>query len=148
MKRHSVSAGAVVIRPDGRVLAVQRRDTGAWVTPGGLVEAGETITEATEREVFEETGVRITVGNLSGIYQNLSTDVVTFVFRAAIDVQADPRRGSERDDVETENVRWLTLAEVDHLMTPPFITRIHDALTGISTPFLRTLHEPHLMAPR
>ena len=147
MKRHSVSTGAIVIRPDRCILAVQRRDTGAWVTPGGLVESGESIVDATVREVFEETGVRIALGDLSGIYQNLSTDVVTFVFRAEPDTASQGRSG-DRDNAETENVRWLTLDEAEQLMRQPFITRIHDALTQRSDPYLRMIHEPHLMAPR
>lgn len=147
MKRHSISAGAVVTRDDGRILAVQRRDTGAWVTPGGIVESGEPIESATAREVFEETGVRISLRSMSGIYQNLSTDVVTFVFRAEPDT---PGQGlsDERNDAETENVRWLTLDDVDQLMTPPFITRVHDAVSRQPAPYLRTIHEPHLMTPR
>lgn len=147
MKRHSVSTGAIVIRPDRRILAVQRRDTGAWVTPGGLVESGESITDATVREVFEETGVHITLGGLSGVYQNLSTDVVTFVFRAEPDT-AGRDRSADRNDAETENVRWLALTEAEQLMRDPFIVRIHDALTERPDPCLRTIHEPHLMAPR
>lgn len=147
MKRHSVSTGAIVIRPDNRILAVQRRDTGAWVTPGGVVESGEAIPDATVREVFEETGVRIALGDLSGIYQNLSTDVVTFVFRAQPET-AGRSRSADRDDAETENVRWLTLAEAEQLMRQPFIIRIRDALTQRSDPYLRMIHEPHLMAPR
>ncbi len=33
MRQHSVSAGAVVVRGDGRILAVQRTDTGAYKFP-------------------------------------------------------------------------------------------------------------------
>jgi ADP-ribose pyrophosphatase YjhB (NUDIX family) len=117
------------------------------VTPGGVVESGEAITDATVREVFEETGVRITLGNLSGVYQNLSTDVVTFVFRAEPDAVRQGR-SNDRNDAETENVRWLTVAEAEQIMRQPFVTRIHDALTRRSDPYLRTIHEPHLMAPR
>jgi ADP-ribose pyrophosphatase YjhB (NUDIX family) len=32
---------------------------GAWSLPGGALELGETTAEGVEREVFEETGVRV-----------------------------------------------------------------------------------------
>jgi 8-oxo-dGTP diphosphatase len=143
MRRHSVSAGAVVEREDGRVLAVQRRDTGAWVTPGGIVEPGEPLREAAAREVYEETGVTVEIRDLAGIYQNLSTDVVTFVFSAR------PRAGEDtRISDETTRARWLTLAEADEVMTPAFATRVRDALDHAATAVLRTVSEPHIMAAK
>ena len=41
LPRHSVSAGAAVIRDDGRMLAIKRADNGEWVLPGGIVELDE-----------------------------------------------------------------------------------------------------------
>ena len=148
MKQHSVSAGAVVVRHDRHILAVRRRDTGAWVTPGGIVEPGESISEATIREVFEETGVRVILGGLSGIYQNLSTDVVTFVFRAEPVDTSTTSAAFAQNDAETATTRWLLLDDVDNLMRQPFIMRVYDAVVAESTPRLRVLHEPHIMAPR
>lgn len=142
VRRHSVSAGAVVIRDDRRLLAVQRRDTGAWVTPGGVVDAGEPLQDAAAREVYEETGITIELGTLAGIYQNLSTNVVTFVFRAR-PVSAEHPRTSD----ETSHVRWLTLTQAADLMTGPFTTRVRDAF-GNQPPVIRTLTEPQLMAPK
>lgn len=81
--RHSVSTGAIVIRDDGRLLAVQRNDTGAWVTPAESWNRTTSLVDGATREVFEETGTAIDVGGLVGVYQNVSTDVVSFVFRAS-----------------------------------------------------------------
>ncbi|MCK9929542.1 NUDIX hydrolase [Frankia sp. Mgl5] len=53
---HSVSVAAVTRRDDGRVLCIQRRDTGAWQIPGGVLERGETFEDGLRREVREETG--------------------------------------------------------------------------------------------
>lgn len=142
MRHHSVSAGAVVVRDDGRFLAVQRRDTGAWVTPGGVLEPGEPLTKAAAREVYEETGVTIEVGTLVGVYQNLSTDVVTFVFNARPLNSELPRNSNE-----TLHVRWITPTQADDLMTEPFTTRVRDAFDGKS-PVIRMLFEPQIMAPK
>ena len=56
-----VGVGGVVIR-DGKVLLIQRGKEplkGRWVIPGGTVELGETLEQAVEREVQEETGIHV-----------------------------------------------------------------------------------------
>lgn len=58
---------AAVIRKDGKILITQRlRDVhlaGLWEFPGGKVEGGESLEAALEREIREELGVRIVVGD-------------------------------------------------------------------------------------
>ena len=58
------AVGAVVIH-EGAVLLVRRGRAparGVWAVPGGRVELGETLAEAAEREVREETGVSVRAG--------------------------------------------------------------------------------------
>jgi 8-oxo-dGTP pyrophosphatase MutT (NUDIX family) len=55
------SAGAVVMI-DGRCLVLRRADRGQWVFPKGHVEAGERAEDAAVREVREETGYEVEVG--------------------------------------------------------------------------------------
>lgn len=54
-----VAVGAIVIK-DGEILLVKRTKDpgkGCWAIPGGSVELGETLQEAAEREIREETGL-------------------------------------------------------------------------------------------
>lgn len=60
MGKRPVAAVGVVVFRDDHVLLVRRGrapSLGLWAVPGGAVEAGETLAQAAEREVREETGV-------------------------------------------------------------------------------------------
>ena len=59
--RPIVGVGAVIIREDRVVLARRARPPllGQWSLPGGMVELGETLRSATEREALEETGLTV-----------------------------------------------------------------------------------------
>lgn len=61
-------AGGVVTRDDGHVLLQRRGDRGTWGFPGGCVEYGESLEEAAVREIFEETGLKVEVTGLLGVY--------------------------------------------------------------------------------
>jgi ADP-ribose pyrophosphatase YjhB (NUDIX family) len=76
-----LSVSAVVWRESsaGRELLLMRRsDNGHWGLPGGYVEAGESVSQAVAREVFEETGVRIAVGRLVGVYSDPTRQVIEY----------------------------------------------------------------------
>jgi HAD superfamily hydrolase (TIGR01450 family) len=67
--------GAVVFNPARAVLLERRRDCDAWAAPTGRVEPGETLQQAIEREVLEETGLQVTVDRLSGVYSDPARQV-------------------------------------------------------------------------
>ena len=61
--------GAVVLDEAGRLMLVRRGrepSRGLWSLPGGRVEPGESATEAVAREVLEETGLHVHVGEAVG----------------------------------------------------------------------------------
>ncbi|GAA0533634.1 NUDIX hydrolase [Paractinoplanes ferrugineus] len=57
-----VAAGAVFRDAGGRIMMVRTSYKDAWEIPGGMVEDGETPSAACEREVREELGLEISVG--------------------------------------------------------------------------------------
>lgn len=61
-------AGGIVFDEEGRILLQKRREQQAWGFPGGALELGESIVEAAQREIFEETGFHVTIERLSGVY--------------------------------------------------------------------------------
>lgn len=77
--RLSVSAVVRRVRGGEEILLMQRSDNGHWGLPGGHVEPGESVAEAALREVLEETGWRIDLGRLVGVYSEPSRQVVETV---------------------------------------------------------------------
>ena len=61
---------AAIFDEAGRLLLTRRRDDGFWCFPGGAMDAGESVTEACEREVLEETGLRVRAAKLKAVYSS------------------------------------------------------------------------------
>ena len=72
------SVSAVIFDRRGRLLLQQRADGGQWGLPGGSVEVGESVTAAVAREVLEETGLRVAVRRLIGIYSEPALQIVRY----------------------------------------------------------------------
>jgi ADP-ribose pyrophosphatase YjhB (NUDIX family) len=85
---------------------------GTWTFPSGFMENGESADAAARREVFEETGVAITVGELFAIVSTPQVNQVHLVFRARIDAfTAAP--GTETSDIalfDLDAIPWSAIA--------------------------------------
>jgi ADP-ribose pyrophosphatase YjhB (NUDIX family) len=110
------------VREDGRVLAIRRADNGTWEPPGGVLEVTETLEDGVRREIYEETGIKVQVDRLTGVYKNMTRGVVALVFRC------HPDGGQEQLSDETTAVRWLTPDEATANMGEVYAVRITDAL--------------------
>ncbi|WP_034088220.1 NUDIX hydrolase [Streptacidiphilus albus] len=127
-----MSVAGVIVDHRGRALLVQRRDNGHWEPPGGVLESGETIPDALQREVLEETGIKIALpATLTGVYKNMTGLIVSLVFRCeAID-------GTLTTGDETRALRWATRDEVTDLADEAYAIRVLDALDVMSPPAVR-----------
>ena len=119
--KHSVSVSGIVVREDDRVLVIRRDDNGQWEAPGGVLELGESFENGVRREVLEETGLKITVERLTGVYKNLTHGIVALVYRCR------PAGGDAHPTAEAREVRWMTREEVQSAMNPAFAVRVLDA---------------------
>jgi 8-oxo-dGTP diphosphatase len=100
--KHRISAGVLALQ-DERILLVRHFRPGIhdfWAGPGGGVEGAEELSAAAEREVFEETGLRVKTGALAYIDELIdpSGRMLKFWFLAdyvsgEIDVSANPAEG-------------------------------------------------------
>lgn len=104
-----VAVIALVIA-DGAVLLVRRAvdpGRGLWSLPGGYMDAGEMPTEALQREVDEEVGLAIDVGEMSAIFpmENGAGKRVGIVLAFRAKPSGPNRQVYAQDDVS--EVNWF-----------------------------------------
>ena len=134
--RLSVSCTAVIFDQTGkRILLTRRADNGLWCLPGGQMESGESVVEACEREVWEETGLRIRVTRLVTVTSNPHRlleypdgnryQVVGLCFLA------EPVGGALGLSDETTEVGYFTPTEIERMdLLEPTGERVRAALAG------------------
>ena len=66
---HIIAVSGIVINNENQILMINSNNYG-WVFPGGQVEEGENLISALKREVFEETGIKISVEEVFCISSN------------------------------------------------------------------------------
>jgi len=85
-----VVTAAIIVR-DGKVLIARRptggRHPGEWEFPGGKLETGETPRECLAREMFEEMGIEVSVGEklASTRYAYADLELELIAFKCVID---------------------------------------------------------------
>jgi len=73
--RNPLPTADVVIEVGDRIVLVRRKHPPpGWAIPGGFVEVGETVETAAVREALEETGLRVTLTALLGVYSDPARD--------------------------------------------------------------------------
>jgi 8-oxo-dGTP diphosphatase len=119
--RPFLAVSAAIVR-DGRILVVRRARPpahGLFSLPGGLVESGETLTEAVRREVAEETGLAIEPIALAGFREAIMRDSEERVERHFVILAFAARwqGGEPMLNEELNEARWVTREELADLPT-------------------------------
>jgi ADP-ribose pyrophosphatase YjhB (NUDIX family) len=117
--RPILAVSAAIIR-DGRVLVVCRARgpaLGVWTMPGGVVEAGETLTEALQREIVEETQLTVEPVALAGHREVVVRDADGRVERHFVILCFATRWivGEPVLNEELSEARWILPAELPSL---------------------------------
>jgi mutator protein MutT len=114
MKRRVLVVAALIER-GGEVLVARRKPAGEraglWEFPGGKVEPGEGERSALARELREELGVRVQVGELYArvehIYPDLQVELA--VYRAVLHDNENPQ------PLQSDELRWVQRRELPGL---------------------------------
>jgi len=114
-----LGTSAIIFDNEGKFLLTKRADNGQWCLPGGAVESGESLAEACEREVFEETGLSVRVKRLVGVYSHPDQLVVYpdghKAFIVAIHFETEVMDGKLGLSDETADFGYFTLEETETL---------------------------------
>lgn len=118
-----VAVGAIVFH-EGQVLLVRRAhppSEGLWAIPGGRVNLGETLQEAAEREIKEETGLTIHARQPVYTFDVIQHDEAGHVrfHYVIVDLAADYVGGTLSAGDDAREVRWFTPNEIETLPINP-----------------------------
>jgi len=130
-----------------RILLIRRTDNGKWQVPGGYMEPGESLTEACEREVLEETGLHVKVNRLISVITDPNTLLVypdgNRWQLVVLHFEAEPVDGKLSGSIESSEVAYFTRAEIDGLDMSAFDRlRIEDAFAAQESAVVRDGFEP------
>ena len=110
-----VAVGAVVGDEDGRLLLVQRADSGVWLYPTGWADVGYSAAEVAVKEVYEETGIECEPVRLIAVLDGLRLGFTTIPLYSLV-FHCRKLGGELKGHVlETRNVGWFA----EHEMPQP-----------------------------
>ncbi|HYA60913.1 MAG TPA: NUDIX hydrolase [Candidatus Acidoferrum sp.] len=129
-KNPVLTVDGVIIKNHSIVLVKRSKPPfeGQYALPGGFVEYGETVEFALIREIMEETGLKVKIKNLIGVYSDPDRDprghIISLAFRAQI-IGGELSSGSDASEVRLFDIRNLPRLAFDHERI------IQDALTRV-----------------
>jgi len=114
---------AVIVRNQAGAVLLGKRDKddrrGYWVLPGGTVRPGESLAEAARREVAEETGLDVEIGQPVSVYAINAGRIAVFSWAAEVGPPMDPVAGDDLSEV-----RFVPAQEVGMLPLTPTTRRV------------------------
>ena len=111
--KHPIAGvGAIVIHNE-QVLLVKRAKPpkqGLWCIPGGKIHFGETLQQAAEREIKEETGIHIKAGAPYYVFDLIEKEDFHYII---VDLLAEYISGSPSAADDAMDAKWFALSNID-----------------------------------
>lgn len=131
MPTHIIAGAGIVTNGNNEILLVKTYNAG-WVFPGGQVEVGENVIDAVKREVVEEAGVDIEVGEVFCISSNTGkypgyNGVKEIPTKIMLDFICRARGGEPRPSDENSESAFIPKDEVLNLIQTPAIVERYKA---------------------
>lgn len=125
MVKHRITVEVIVLNDIGHVLLVRQGKTrGDWELPGGKVRAGESITHAARREVFEESNVQVNPGNVLGLFHIVEENTLDVLIAAAPETANQPAMPNPPEIVQAG---WFAADQLPQPMRPFTASQIQAA---------------------
>ncbi|MFU0886813.1 NUDIX hydrolase [Kluyvera sichuanensis] len=104
---------ACVVHAEDKFLVVEEtiNDKALWNQPAGHLEADETLAQAAERELWEETGIRARPQHFLRMHQWLAPDNTPFL-RFLFVIELDSICATEPHDSDIDRCLWLSADEI------------------------------------
>ncbi|AKH64831.1 MULTISPECIES: NUDIX hydrolase [Photorhabdus] len=104
---------ACVVHAQNKFLVVEETINGKalWNQPAGHLEADETLLQAAERELWEETGIRAKPQALLKIYQWVAPDSTPFI-RFLFLVEMEQQAATHPQDSDINCCHWVTAEQI------------------------------------
>ncbi|HEY9658278.1 MAG TPA: A/G-specific adenine glycosylase [Allocoleopsis sp.] len=126
---HKQIGVAVIWNDQGQILIDRRRQEGLlgglWEFPGGKIEPGETVEACIQREILEELGIEIEVGD-----RLITIDHTYTHFRVTLNVHHCRYVSGEPQPLECDEVRWVEVSQLEEFPFPKANVEIIAALTA------------------
>jgi 8-oxo-dGTP diphosphatase len=117
-----LGVGGIVFQGDQVLLVKRGREPGLgkWSIPGGVVEIGETINSAVQREIEEETGLQVEVLDLVEVFERILPDQRGKVLYhyVLLDYLCESKGGQLKASSDAAEAVFYPLAEISLLKLP------------------------------
>lgn len=124
---HKQIGVAVIWNEQNQILIDRRKPEGLlgglWEFPGGKLEPDETVEDCIRREIQEELGITIAVGD-----RLITVDHAYSHFRVTLNVHHCHHLSGDPQPIECDEVRWVSLEELDDYPFPKANVQIIEAL--------------------
>jgi 8-oxo-dGTP diphosphatase len=117
-----VGVGAILVNKEGFVFLARRgpkakNEQGLWEFPGGSVEFGESLAEALQREMYEEYGIKISIGALVDVVDHILPQEHQHWVSPAFICQAVSGEPYIREPEKCTAIGWFSLDQIPNELT-------------------------------